>query len=62
MKDQAKSDSENISENLDNVNSLASKNDLCSEYVKFLIEEERNKIVVKDEVKEVYDLYGCITG
>lgn len=53
MKDQAKSDSENILENLDDMNSLESKNDLCSEYVKFLIEEERNKTIVKDEVKEV---------
>jgi len=40
-------------ENLDDMNSLESKNDLCSEYVKFLIEEERNKTIVKDEVKEV---------
>ncbi|KAL4141543.1 hypothetical protein QTP88_004168 [Uroleucon formosanum] len=51
--DQQKSDSENISEDLDDSNSLEPKNDLCSEYVKFLIEEEQNKPVVKDEVKEI---------
>lgn len=63
MKDQEKSDSKNISKDLDDANSLESKNDLCSEYVKFLIEEERNKTVVKDEVKEVYTciiLYNII--
>ncbi|XP_022183400.1 dynein regulatory complex subunit 7-like isoform X2 [Myzus persicae] len=51
--DQEKSDSENNSENLDDANSLEPKNDLCSKYVKFLIEEEKNKTVVKDEVKEI---------
>lgn len=53
MKDEHKSDSENIIEDLDDAESLEPKIDLCSEYVKFIIEKEKNKIVVKDEVKEV---------
>jgi len=56
LKGPQKSDSKNISEDLDDANSLEPKNDLCSEYVKFLIEEEQNKTVVKDEVKEVYNI------
>ncbi|CAH1723951.1 unnamed protein product [Aphis gossypii] len=52
--DEHKSDSENIKEDLDDVYSIKSKNDLCSKYVKFLIEEEeKKKIMVKDEVKEI---------
>eukprot|EP00102_Acyrthosiphon_pisum_P016478 XP_008187450.1 PREDICTED: dynein regulatory complex subunit 7-like [Acyrthosiphon pisum] len=51
--DLQKSDSENISEDLDDANLLEPNNDLCSEYVKYLIEEEQNKTVVKDEVKEI---------
>lgn len=57
MKDQQKSDSENISEDLNDANSLEPKNDLCSEYVKFLLEEQQNKTVIKDELKEVIWLY-----
>lgn len=57
MKDQKKSDSENISEDLNDANSVEPKNDLCSEYVKFLLEEQQNKTVIKDEVKEVIWLY-----
>jgi len=41
-------------EDLDDAYSLKPKNDFCSKYVKFLIEEEeKKKIMVKDEVKEV---------
>lgn len=57
MKDPQKPDSENISEDLDDANSLEPTNDLCSEYVKFLLEEQQNKTVAKDEVKEVYLYY-----
>jgi len=57
LKDQKKSDSENISEDLNDANSVEPKNDLCSEYVKFLLEEQQNKTVIKDEVKEVIWLY-----
>ncbi|CAI6342726.1 unnamed protein product [Macrosiphum euphorbiae] len=51
--DPQKSDSKNISEDLDDANSLEPTNDLCSEYVKFLLEEQQNKTVMKDEVKEI---------
>ncbi|XP_025205390.1 dynein regulatory complex subunit 7-like, partial [Melanaphis sacchari] len=51
--DKHKSDSENITEDFDDAHFLKPKNDLCSEYIKFLIEEEKKKMMVKDEVKEV---------
>lgn len=59
--DEHKSTSENIKEDLDDAYSLKPKNDLCSKYVKFLIEEEeKKKIMVKDEVKEVTYIRICL--
>uniref|UniRef100_A0A2S2P3Z5 Coiled-coil domain-containing protein n=1 Tax=Schizaphis graminum TaxID=13262 RepID=A0A2S2P3Z5_SCHGA len=60
LKDEHKSDSEDITEDFEDAYSLKpAENDLCSEYVKFLIEEEKKKTMVKDEVKEVlYEYYN----
>jgi len=33
--------------------------DLCNEYVDFLMAEEKNKIVINDEIKEVKSLNNC---
>lgn len=33
--------------------------DLCNEYVDFLMTEEKNKIVINDEIKEVKSLNNC---
>lgn len=39
---------------LDNNYDVEPMLDLCSEYVMFLLEEEKNRSIVKEEVKEVF--------
>jgi len=58
LKDEQESDSENMEDNIDGPYSVIEPMvDLCNEYVNFLMEEEKNKNMVIDEVKEVHILY-----
>lgn len=53
IKDEQESEPESIEDIVDDPYAVEPMIDLCNEYVDFLMDEEENKIVVNDEIKEV---------
>lgn len=53
IKDEQESEPESIEDIVDDPYAVEPMIDLCNEYVDFLMDEEKNKIVVNDEIKEV---------
>lgn len=58
-KDEQESESESVEDIVDDPYATEPMIDLCNEYVDFLMDEEKNKIVVNDEIKEVNNYNDC---
>jgi len=53
IKDEQESESESIEDIVDDPYVIEPMIDLCNEYVDFLMDEEKNKTAVNDEIQEV---------